>query len=56
MHMNNPIQDCMFLSCDIRVQSKSTLGSCLNITEIFAQNKRDIGSLSDCNGLKSTTT
>ena len=31
-------------------QSESTLCSCLNVKELFARNKGDIWSLSDCNG------
>ena len=32
-------------------QSESTLHSCLNVKEPFALNKRDIWSLSNCNGI-----
>ena len=44
--------DCMFLPCHLRVQSESTLYSCLNVKEHLARNRRDMGSLSDCNGTK----
>ena len=37
--------DCIFLSCHIRVLAWTTLCSCLNI-----KNRRNIWSLSDCNG------
>ena len=30
-------------------QSESTLYSCLNVKELFAQNRREIWRLSDCN-------
>ena len=33
-------------------QSESTLYSCLNIKELHARNRRDIGSLSDSNGTR----
>ena len=33
-------------------QSESTLYICLNVKELLAQNKRDIGTLSDCNGTR----
>ena len=33
-------------------QSKSTLYVCLNVKELFARNRRDICSLSDCNGTR----
>ena len=31
-------------------QSESTLYSCLNVKELLARNRREIGSLSDCSG------
>ena len=33
-------------------QSESTLYICLNVKELLAQNRRDIGTLSDCNGTR----
>ena len=33
-------------------QSESTLYSCLNVKELLAWNRRDIGNLSDCNGTR----
>ena len=33
-------------------QSESTLYSCLNVKELLARNRREIGSLSDCNGTR----
>ena len=33
-------------------QSESTLCSCLNVKELIARNRRDIWSLSDCNGTR----
>ena len=33
-------------------QSESTLYSCLNVKELVARNRRDICSLSDCNGTR----
>ena len=33
-------------------QSKSTLYSCLNVNQLLAQNRRDIWSLSDSNGIR----
>ena len=44
--------DCMFLPCHLRFQSESTLYSCLNVKEHLDQTRRDMGSLSDCNGTK----
>ena len=33
-------------------QSESTLYSCFNVKELFARNRRDVWSLSDCNGTR----
>ena len=33
-------------------QNESTLYSCLNVKELLARNRRDIWSLSDCNGIR----
>ena len=33
-------------------QSESTLYSCLNVKELLARNRREIWSLSDCNGIR----
>ena len=43
---------CVFLSCHIYLfENEFTLCSCLNAKELLAWNRRDIGSLSDCNGI-----
>ena len=42
----------MFLSCTCAFHSESTLNSCLNVKELFVQKRRDIWSLSDCNGTR----
>ena len=47
---NDAILYCAFLSCHIRVYSKSTHWGCLNVKELFARNRRDILGLSDWNG------
>ena len=36
------LSDCMLLSCQVHVQSESTLYSCLNVKELLARNSRDI--------------
>ena len=36
-------------------QGKSILYNCLNVKEILARNRRDIGSLSDSNGIRTRT-
>ena len=41
----------MLLSCHVRFQSESTLYSCLNDKELLDGNRRNILSLSDCNGI-----
>ena len=41
--------DCMFLSCHVAFEDESTLYSCLNVKELLAQSRREIGSLSNCN-------
>ena len=38
----------MFVSCRIRVYSKSTLCNCLNAKEFLAQSRRVVWNLSDC--------
>ena len=50
------VKNSLFLSCHIRVQSESTPCSCLDFKELFAQNRRNMQKLSDCNGLEPTTT
>ena len=47
--IENRIIDCMFLSCHVRIQSETTLYSCLNVREVLARNRYSIWSLSDCN-------
>ena len=44
--------NCMFLSCQIRFQSESTLYICLNVNELLARRRREIWSLSDCNWIR----
>ena len=44
--------DCVFLSCHICVSSQSTPCNSLNFKERLAQNRRNIGKLSDCNGTR----
>ena len=39
--------DCMFLSCDVRLSSESTLCSCLKVKELPARNRHDIWTISD---------
>ena len=39
----------MFLLCYVRIQSESTLYSCLNVKEILVRSRREIWSLGDCN-------
>ena len=39
----------MFLSCYVRIQSESTLYSCLNVKEILVRSRREIWSLNECN-------
>ena len=41
--------DCMLLSCHVRIQSESTLYSCLNVKELLSQSRREIWSFSDYN-------
>ena len=41
-----------FYHITYRFQSESTLYSCLNVKELFAQNRREIWILSDCNGTR----
>ena len=41
--------DCMFLSCHVHIQSKSTLYNCLNVKELHGRSRCEIWSLSDCN-------
>ena len=43
--------DCMFLSCHMYMfQSESTIYSCLNVKELFAQRRHEIWSLSTATG------
>ena len=44
--------DCVFLSCHIRVQGKSSLCNWLNVKKLLAKNKRNIWNLSDCNRIR----
>ena len=46
------IFDCMFLSCHVRISEWIYTHICLNVKEIIAQNRRDIWSLSDCDGTR----
>ena len=42
---------CMFLSCHVCVLGESKPYSCLNAKKLLAQNRYDMWSLSDCNGI-----
>ena len=42
-------EDCMFLSFTYAFQRESTIHSCLNVKELFAESKCKIWILSDCN-------
>ena len=41
-----------YYQCTHTFQSESALYSCLNVKELLAQNRRDIWSLSDSNGIR----